>query len=63
VGSGVVFAACQNTMRAMHVTKDDLLGVATTVDAGVAELTRKEEAGWSYIRSGGEFQVDPPAQR
>ena len=28
------------------------LGV-TTVDCGVAEIIRKQEAGWSYIKSGG----------
>jgi uncharacterized protein len=48
---GVVFAACENTMKKKHVTKDQLLPFATTVDSGVAEVVRKQEAGWSYIKS------------
>jgi len=49
---GVVLAACQNTMRAMKVTTKDLFPFATPVDSGVAELVRKQEAGWSYIKGG-----------
>ncbi len=49
---GVVFAACENTMRKKNVTKDQLLPSATTTDSGVAEVVRKQEAGWSYIKSG-----------
>lgn len=51
-GEGVVFAACENTMKKKHVTKDQLVPFATTTDSGVAEVVRKEEAGWSYIKSG-----------
>lgn len=51
--AGVVFAACENTMKRQSVKRDELLKFATTVDAGVAEIVRKQEAGWSYIRSGG----------
>jgi intracellular sulfur oxidation DsrE/DsrF family protein len=43
--SGVVFAACQNTMKKQNVSKDDLLSFVTTVDSGVAEVVRKQEAG------------------
>ncbi len=49
---GVTFAACENTMKRMKVAKDQLLAFAATVDSGVAEVVRKQEAGWSYIRSG-----------
>jgi intracellular sulfur oxidation DsrE/DsrF family protein len=28
------------------------LPFAITVDSGVAEVVRKQEAGWSYIKSG-----------
>src|SRR5690242_16616089 len=41
---GVILAACQNSMRAMNVTKDDLFPFATPVDSGVAELVRRQEA-------------------
>ena len=46
---GVKFAACANTMRAMHLTSTDLLPSAVQVDSGVAEIVRKQEAGWAYI--------------
>ena len=49
---GTVFAACENTMRKKNLTRDDLLPFATTVDSGVAEVVRKQEAGWSYVKSG-----------
>ena len=49
---GVVFAACQNTMRQQHVTKEDLFPFVITVDSGVAEVMRKQEAGWSYLKAG-----------
>jgi intracellular sulfur oxidation DsrE/DsrF family protein len=52
VDSGVVFAVCQNSMRLRKVTVEDLFPFAAPVDAGVAELVRKQEAGWSYIRTG-----------
>ncbi len=50
--TNVVFAACENTMRYLNVKKDDLMPFATTVDSGVAEVIRKQEAGWSYIKAG-----------
>ena len=46
------FVACQNTMRRMKITKADLLPEVGTVDSGVAEVVRKQEDGWSYIKSG-----------
>ena len=52
ISSGVVLAACQNSMRLRKVTTEDLFPFASQVDSGVAELIRKQEAGWSYIRAG-----------
>ncbi len=49
---GVVFAACENTMKKKNVTKDQLVPFAKTTDSGVAEVIRKQEADWSYIKSG-----------
>lgn len=51
-GTGVVFAACENSMRHQHVTKSDLFPFDITVDSGAAELVRKQEAGWAYIKAG-----------
>lgn len=50
--AGVGFASCENTMRRMNLKREDLMPFATTVDSGVAEVVRKQEAGWSYIKSG-----------
>lgn len=47
--SGVTLAACQNAMRMMNVKTEDLFPFATQVDSGIAELVRKQEAGWAYI--------------
>ena len=49
--TGVRFAACENKMRKMHLTKEDLLPVSQPVDSGVAEVVRKQEAGWAYLKS------------
>ncbi|MCW3053698.1 MAG: hypothetical protein JWN14_2868 [Chthonomonadales bacterium] len=51
--TGVVFAACENTMRRKDVKKEDLLPLATTVPSGITEVVRKQETGWSYIKGGG----------
>lgn len=47
---GVEFAACHNTMLAMHVTKAQLNPAATVVPGGIVELIRREEQGWSYVK-------------
>ncbi len=47
---GVKLAACRNSMRDRNITTEDLFPFATTVDSGVAELVRKQEAGWAYIK-------------
>ncbi len=46
---GVIFAACENSMRANHLTKADLLPFAVPVDAGVAELVRRQHEGYAYV--------------
>ncbi len=52
-GAGVVFAACENTMKREKLEKKDLVEVSTTVDSGVSEVIRKQEEGFAYIKSGG----------
>ena len=49
--AGVEFAACRNTLSARHLTPADLLPSATTVDSGVAEIVRRQEQGWAYIKA------------
>ena len=50
--TGVIFAACENTMRRKNVKREDLLPFATTVPSGVTEVVLKQEAGWSYLKGG-----------
>ncbi|HLK15118.1 MAG TPA: DsrE family protein, partial [Fimbriimonadaceae bacterium] len=50
-GQGVVLAACGNTIRGRNIDRKHLIPYAVVVDSGVAEVVRKEEAGWSYVRS------------
>lgn len=50
--AGVVLAACENTMQRKHVTRDALFPFVSTVDSGVAEVVRRQEEGWSYVKSG-----------
>ena len=49
---GVIFSACENTMRKHKIVKADLLSVANTVPSGVVEVIMKQEQGWSYLKAG-----------
>ncbi len=49
---GVVFAACQNTMKKLGIDASQLVPAATPVDSGVAEVVRKQEGGWTYLKGG-----------
>jgi intracellular sulfur oxidation DsrE/DsrF family protein len=47
--AGVKLAACQNAMKLMNLKTEDLFPFAAQVDSAMAELTRKQQEGWSYI--------------
>ena len=49
-GKGVVFAACNNTMKRKKLTKEDMLSSAVVVPSAMIELTRKQEKGWAYVK-------------
>jgi intracellular sulfur oxidation DsrE/DsrF family protein len=42
--------ACGETMHAMKVTKDDLIGGVRVVPGGLIEIANKQRAGWIYYR-------------
>ena len=46
---GVKLLACRNAMKNRKVTTGDLFPFAGQVDSGIAEIVRKQEAGWAYI--------------
>jgi len=52
VSKGIVFVACEFSMKNMNVEKSMLLPAAGTVPAGVIEIVTKQEEGWSYIKAG-----------
>ncbi len=47
---GVAFAACRNTLLKRKIATQRIFPFVRVVDAGIAEVVRKEEAGWSYVR-------------
>lgn len=49
-GDGVRIVACENTMKAQKLTRDDMLASAGFVPAGVVELMKKQKEGYAYIR-------------
>ena len=49
---GIVFSACENTMRKHKIVKADLLIEANTVPSGVVEVILKQEQGWRYLKAG-----------
>lgn len=48
--SGVLFKACENTIRERKIDRSSLLTQAGTVPSGVAEVVLKQEAGWAYLK-------------
>ncbi|MCX6331030.1 MAG: DsrE family protein [Bacteroidetes bacterium] len=48
---GIVFSACENSMRRHNIKKADLLTDAFTVPSGVVEVILKQEQGWSYLKA------------
>jgi uncharacterized protein len=48
----VRLVACGNAMRARHLTPADLVTGVEVVPAGIVEVVRKQEEGWSYIKAG-----------
>ena len=49
---GVVFAACNNTMRRRGVKPEDLQREATIVPSAMTQLIKRQEEGWSYVKGG-----------
>jgi intracellular sulfur oxidation DsrE/DsrF family protein len=47
--NGVKLIACRNAMKNRNVKSEDLFPFAEEVDSGIAEMVRKQEAGWAYI--------------
>lgn len=48
--AGVQVVACENTMKAQKLVKDDMLSTISYVKVGVIELMDRQKQGWAYIR-------------
>lgn len=48
--AGVRIVACENTMRAQKLKRDDMLTGIEYVPAGVVEIAKLQKQGWSYLR-------------
>ena len=48
--TGVLFKACENTIRERKIDRTTILMQAGTVPSGVAEVVLKQEAGWAYLK-------------
>jgi intracellular sulfur oxidation DsrE/DsrF family protein len=50
LAAGVKVVACENTMRAQKLGRDDMLRKIDYVSAGVVEIMQKQQQGWAYVR-------------
>lgn len=48
--AGIKVVACENTMHAQKLTKEDMLPEIGYVPGGVVEIMKLEGEGWAYIR-------------
>lgn len=48
--TGPVFAACSNTLKKTELTSADLDTGVKVVDSGLAEVIRRQEEGWTYVK-------------
>lgn len=50
VAAGVKVVACENTMKAQKLSRDDMHKNISYVAAGVVQLMRRQQEGYAYIR-------------
>lgn len=49
---GVVFNACEFSIKERKVDRSKIISVSGFVPAGIVEIVNKQEQGWSYIKAG-----------
>lgn len=49
---GVMFMACEFSIKERKVDRAKILPIAGFVPAGILEIVNKQEQGWSYIKAG-----------
>jgi intracellular sulfur oxidation DsrE/DsrF family protein len=50
VADGLELAVCANALREQGLDIEQMVEGAHTVPAGVAELVRRQQQGWAYLR-------------
>jgi len=48
--TGVKVIACENTMKAQKLGRDDMLAGIIYVPSGVVQIMERQQQGWGYIR-------------
>jgi hypothetical protein len=51
-GKGVVFAACNNSLKRVKIDPSLVLPGVVVVPVAILELSTKQQEGWSYIKAG-----------
>ncbi|WKZ66260.1 MAG: DsrE family protein [Flavobacteriales bacterium] len=49
---GIVFLACENTIKERNLDRAKVLPDAGFVKAGIIHIVERQEQGWSYIKAG-----------
>jgi uncharacterized protein len=49
---GVVFAACNNSLKSRNIDAARVMKEAIIVPVAILEIVKKQELGWSYIKAG-----------
>ena len=50
LAKGVIFCACNNSMKALGIKKEDMIAFVKVVPAGVKELLDRQKEGYAYIK-------------
>ena len=50
IDEGIRVIACENTMKSMKLTRNDMLGGVDFVKTGLAHVMKRELEGWAYAR-------------
>jgi intracellular sulfur oxidation DsrE/DsrF family protein len=49
---GIVFLACENTIKERNLDRSKVMAEAGYVKAGIIHIVERQEDGWSYIKAG-----------
>jgi hypothetical protein len=52
IGKGIVFLACENTVKERKLDAALIHPKAGSVKAGIIHIVERQEDGWSYIKAG-----------